>query len=137
MISAMQSALIGLDPLLTGYIWGMPLFIVVLKVLVVFVVGLVATMLMVWFERKVVAGMQNRIGPNKAGPFGLLQTLADGTKLLLKEDLIPNKADRLVFRLAPYLALVPAFLAFAIIPLGGDFRDGKDGMVTWFGHATR
>jgi len=137
MISAMQSALIGLDPLLTGYIWGMPLFIVVLKVLVVFVVGLVATMLMVWFERKVVAGMQNRIGPNKAGPFGLLQTLADGTKLLLKEDLIPNKADRLVFRLAPYLALVPAFLAFAIIPLGGDFRDGKDGMVTWFGHETR
>ena len=137
MISAMQSALVGLDPLLTGYIWGMPLFIVVLKVLVVFVVGLVATMLMVWFERKVVAGMQNRIGPNKAGPFGLLQTLADGTKLLLKEDLIPNKADRLVFRLAPYLALVPAFLAFAIIPLGGDFRDGKDGMVTWFGHETR
>ncbi len=137
MISALQSALVGLDPLLTGYIWGMPLFIVVLKVVVVFVVGLVATMLMVWFERKVVAGMQNRIGPNKAGPFGLLQTLADGTKLLLKEDLIPSKADRFVFRLAPYLALVPAFLTFAVIPLGGDFSNGSDGRVTWFGHETR
>jgi len=81
--------------------------------------------------------MQNRIGPNKAGPWGLLQTLADGTKLLLKEDLIPSKADRFVFRLAPYLSLVPAFLTFAIIPLGGDYRNGNDGMVTWFGHETR
>jgi NADH-quinone oxidoreductase subunit H len=111
--------------------------IILIKVLVVFVVGLVATMLMVWFERKVIAGMQNRVGPNKAGPWGLLQTLADGTKLFFKEDLIPERADRLVFRLAPYLVLVPAFLAFAIIPLGGDFRDGKGGIVTLFGHETR
>jgi len=63
--------------------------------------------------------------------------LADGTKLFFKEDLIPERADRLVFRLAPYLVLVPAFLAFAIIPLGGDFRDGKGGIVTLFGHETR
>ncbi|MDP4642017.1 MAG: NADH-quinone oxidoreductase subunit NuoH, partial [Ilumatobacteraceae bacterium] len=100
-------------------------------------IGLVATMLMVWFERKVIAGMQNRIGPNKAGPFGLLQTLADGIKLFFKEDLIPRRSDRFVFALAPFLALVPAFLAFSIIPLGGDFRDGNDGIVTWFGVETR
>ncbi|MGA1140099.1 MAG: NADH-quinone oxidoreductase subunit H, partial [Ilumatobacteraceae bacterium] len=76
----------ALDPMLEGDVLWTPLLIVVLKVLVVFVVGLVATMLMVWFERKVIAGMQNRIGPNKAGPFGLLQTLADGIKLFFKED---------------------------------------------------
>lgn len=132
-----MSSLFAIDPLLEGGLFWTPLFIVLIKVLVVFVVGLVATMLMVWFERKVIAGMQNRVGPNKAGPWGLLQTLADGTKLFFKEDLIPERADRLVFRLAPYLVLAPAFLAFAIIPLGGDFRDGKGGIVTLFGHETR
>jgi len=132
-----MSSLFAIDPLLEGGLLWTPLFIVLIKVLVVFVVGLVATMLMVWFERKVIAGMQNRVGPNKAGPWGLLQTLADGTKLFFKEDLVPERADRLVFRLAPYLVLAPAFLAFAIIPVGGDFRDGKGGIVTLFGHETR
>jgi NADH-quinone oxidoreductase subunit H len=132
-----MSVLFAIDPALTGDLFWAPLVIVVLKVLVVFVVGLVATMFMVWFERRVVAGMQNRIGPNKTGPFGLLQTLADGTKLFFKEDLIPDRADRFVFRLAPFLALIPAFLSFAIIPLGGDFRNGNDGLVTWFGVETR
>ena len=108
-----------------------------LKVVVVFVIGLVATMLMVWFERKAIAGMQNRIGPDKAGPFGILQTLADGIKLFFKEDLIPERSDRFVFKLAPYLAFVPAFLVWTVIPLGGDFRDGKGGIVEWFGHETR
>ncbi|MFM7081129.1 MAG: NADH-quinone oxidoreductase subunit NuoH [Actinomycetota bacterium] len=126
-----------LDPALEGDLLWAPLVIVILKVLVVFVVGLVATMLMVWFERKVVAGMQNRIGPNKAGPYGLLQTLADGIKLFFKEDLLPRRSDRFVFALAPFLAFVPAFLSFAIIPLGGDYRDGNDGIVTWFGIETR
>ena len=132
-----MSALLAVDPLLSGKVLWTPLLIVIVKVLIVFVVGLVATMLMVWFERKVIAGMQNRIGPNKTGPFGLLQTLADGTKLFMKEDLIPEKADRFVFKLAPYLAFVPAFLAFAIIPLGGDYSNGKNGLVTLFGHQTR
>ena len=127
----------AIDPLLEGGLLWIPLIIILVKMLVVFVVGLVATMMMVWFERKVIAGMQNRVGPNKTGPFGLLQTLADGTKLFMKEDLLPARADRMVFRLAPYLALVPAFLAFAIIPLGGDYRDGKGGLVTILGHQTR
>ena len=129
--------MLALDPMLEGGLLWTPLLIVLLKVVVVFVIGLVATMLMVWFERKVIAGMQNRIGPNKAGPFGLLQTLADGIKLFFKEDLIPRRSVRFVFALAPFLALVPAFLAFSIIPLGGDFRNGNDGIVTWFGVETR
>ena len=133
----MSAVIFAIDPLLEGDVLWTPLLIVLVKVLLVFVVGLVATMLMVWFERKVIAGMQNRVGPNKAGPWGILQTLADGIKLFFKEDLIPERSDRFMFRLAPYLALVPAFLAFAIIPLGGDFRDGKGGLVTLFGQQTR
>ncbi len=128
----------AVDPVLdTDDWWWQPLAVVGLKVLVIFVVGLVGTMFMVWFERKIVAGMQNRIGPNKAGPFGLLQTLADGIKLFFKEDLIPDRADRFVFKLAPFLAFVPAFLVWTVIPLGGDFTDGRDGTVTWFGQVTR
>jgi NADH-quinone oxidoreductase subunit H len=133
----MTAAVLAIDPLLEeGLLWT-PLLILLLKVLVIFVLGLVGTMFMVWFERKVVSGMQNRVGPNKAGPFGLLQTLADGTKLFFKEDLLPNRADRIVFRLAPFLAFVPAFLVWSVIPLGGDFTDGNDGTVEWFGQVTR
>jgi NADH-quinone oxidoreductase subunit H len=133
----MRAALIATDPLLTGGLLWTPLVIVVLKVVVVFAIGLVATMFMVWYERKVIAGLQNRIGPDKAGPFGLLQTLADGMKLIFKEDFLPDRADRMVYRLAPFLAFVPAFLVWSVIPLGGDFTDGNDGMVMWFGHPTR
>ena len=132
-----MNPLFALDPLAIGDLIWAPLLIIIFKVLVVFVVGLVATMLMVWFERKAIAGMNNRIGPNKAGPWGLLQTLADGLKLFFKEDLLPDRADRFVFKLAPYLSFVPAFLVWSVIPLGGDFSDGKDGLVTWFGHTTR
>jgi NADH-quinone oxidoreductase subunit H len=80
---------------------------------------MVSVMLMIWFERKVISDMQVRIGPNRAGPFGLLQTLADGTKLFFKEDLIPERADRVVFKLAPYLSLLPALLIFTVVPVGG------------------
>jgi NADH-quinone oxidoreductase subunit H len=128
---------IALDSLMVDDLLWAPLLIVLVKVLIVFVVGLLATMLMVWFERKAIAGMQNRIGPNKTGPFGILQTLADGIKLFFKEDLFPTRADRFVFALAPFLSFVPAFLSFAIIPLGGDFRDGSSGEVTLFGQVTR
>jgi NADH-quinone oxidoreductase subunit H len=64
--------------------------------------------------------MQNRIGPDNAGPWGILQTLADGIKLFFKEQTIPDSADRTVFKLAPYLSVLPAFLAFSIIPIGGE-----------------
>ncbi|MEY3681043.1 MAG: NADH-quinone oxidoreductase subunit NuoH [Ilumatobacteraceae bacterium] len=132
-----MSRLLALDPVAIGDLIWTPLIIILLKVVGIFAVGLVVTMFMVWFERKAIAGMQNRIGPNKAGPFGLLQTLADGIKLFFKEDLLPDRADRFVFKLAPYLAFVPAFLVWAVIPLGGDFSDGKDGLVSWFGETTR
>jgi NADH-quinone oxidoreductase subunit H len=132
-----STAMLSIDPLLDGPLLWTPLLIVLLKVLGVFVIGLVATMFMVWYERKVVSGMHNRIGPNKAGPWGILQTLADGTKLFFKEDLLPDRADRAVFRIAPFLAFVPAFLIWSVLPLGGDFSDGNDGTVTWFGQVTR
>src|SRR6187551_2359376 len=107
------------DPLYAEGIGLAVVLITLLKVVVTFALLLVATMFMVWFERKIIADMQHRIGPNRAGPWGLLQTLADGIKLFFKEDLLPEKADRRVFRLAPYLSAVPAFLAFAIVPIGG------------------
>jgi len=90
---------------------------------------------MIWFERKVISDLQNRVGPNLAGPWGLLQTMADGVKLIFKEDLVPARADRVVFGLAPFFALVPAFVTFSIVPLGGNFQD-NGGVVSWFGRDT-
>ena len=124
------------DPLLEGHIGWAVVGIVALKVLITFGVLLVAVMMMIWFERKIVSDLQNRIGPNRTGPFGLLQSLADGIKLFFKEDLIPDGADRWVFKLAPYLALVPAFLTFAVIPVGGDFSPAHGGTISVFGHHT-
>ena len=118
-MTAALSSLLGTDPLYVhGLNWQVVL-IVLIKVLVVFGALMVSVMLMIWFERKVISDMQSRIGPNRAGPFGIAQTLADGIKLFFKEDLIPDKADRFVFKLAPYLTIIPAFLAFAIVPIGG------------------
>ena len=127
----------GLDPLFDDFSqWGTTLVIVLAKVLLVFALLMVAVMLMIWFERKQIAMMQNRLGPTVAGPKGLLQTLADGVKLFFKEDLVPENADRKVFKLAPYLALVPAFLTFTIVPLGGVFNSDKNGAVKIAGHST-
>jgi NADH-quinone oxidoreductase subunit H len=78
------------------------------------------TLFNIWWERRVVARMQHRIGPNVHGPFGLLQSLADGVKLALKEDIIPKAADKAVFLLAPVLATVPAFVTFSVIPFGPE-----------------
>jgi NADH-quinone oxidoreductase subunit H len=91
---------------------------VLIKALGIFVFLLVTTLLVIWFERRVIGRMQQRPGPNRAGPFGLLQTLADGVKLALKEDIIPKGADKIVFILAPGIAAAACFVSFAVIPLG-------------------
>src|SRR3954447_23435713 len=97
-------------------------WVIVAKTLMIFVVLVLLTLFNIWWERRVVARMQHRIGPNMHGPFGLLQSLADGVKLALKEDLTPKAADKLVFILAPVLAVVPAFVAWSVIPLGPEVR---------------
>ena len=83
------------DPLYADGVGLAVVLITLLKVLVAFAFTLVATMFMVWFERKIIADMQHRIGPNRAGPWGILQTLADGTKLFFKEDLLPDRAAQI------------------------------------------
>jgi NADH-quinone oxidoreductase subunit H len=93
-------------------------WIIVIKVVLAFVILLVMTLFIIWLERRVVARMQHRIGPNVHGPFGLLQSLADGVKLMLKEDIVPKAVDKVVFILAPLLSAIPAFLAVAVIPFG-------------------
>src|SRR5215210_3718234 len=95
-----------------------PWWLVIGKAVFIFVFLVVMTLFTIWAERRVVARMQHRIGPNRVGPGGLLQSLADGIKLALKEDIIPKAADRAVFILAPIIATIPAFMAFAVIPLG-------------------
>ena len=113
------------DPLFyLGLNWQVWL-IVIIKCLAAFVALLVATALMIWFERKVISDMQSRVGPNRAGPWGLLQTLADGTKLVFKEDLLPDRADAFVFRLAPFLSVIPAVLIFTVVPVGGVITIGS------------
>ncbi len=92
--------------------------ILAVRVVVVFFGLLIAVMLYIWMERKVIADMQTRVGPLRAGPRGILITLADGIKLFFKEGITPTNADRIVFEIAPILAMFPAFLAFAVIPFG-------------------
>ncbi|MEJ0014219.1 MAG: NADH-quinone oxidoreductase subunit NuoH [Actinomycetota bacterium] len=112
------AALIGKDP---GWL-------ILIKGLLVFVFCVVCTLMAVWGERRIVARMQMRLGPNRVGKFGLLQALADGVKLALKEDLIPAAADKIVFIIAPIISATTCFMAFAVIPFTGK--------VTLFGHKT-
>ncbi|MGH8860969.1 MAG: NADH-quinone oxidoreductase subunit NuoH [Jatrophihabitantaceae bacterium] len=107
---------------------GLPIWLVLIKVLGIFVFLVVMTLFSIVFERKVVGRMQNRIGPNRTGPWGVLQSLADGVKLAFKEEIIPKLADKAVYWLAPILSAVPAFLAFSVIPFGPQ--------VSIFGHKT-
>ena len=98
------------------------LIVALIKANIVLGVLLTNTILLIWFERKLVAGMQSRVGPDRAGPFGILQTVADAIKLMLKEQILPLKADRAMYLLAPIIALVPSFLIFMIIPLGPNLN---------------
>jgi NADH-quinone oxidoreductase subunit H len=97
-------------------------WVVLLKALLVFVFLVVTTLVMIWAERRVVARMQSRPGPNRTGPFGLLQSLADGVKLALKEDITPRAVDKAVFILAPIISTTTCFIAFAVIPFGPTVR---------------
>ncbi|MDX6209731.1 MAG: NADH-quinone oxidoreductase subunit, partial [Frankiales bacterium] len=103
-------------------------WLILIKVVAIFGFLVVSTLVMIWAERRVVARMQQRLGPNRVGPFGLGQGLADGIKLALKEDIIPALADKPIYVLAPVLSAIPAFMAFAVIPVGGR--------VSIFGHTT-
>jgi NADH-quinone oxidoreductase subunit H len=93
--------------------------ILIVKVIAVFAIVLLSVLFMIMYERKVIARLGVRYGPNRAGPNGWLQSLADGTKLLFKEAFTPKAADKVVYKIAPYLMLLPALIAFAIVPLGG------------------
>jgi NADH-quinone oxidoreductase subunit H len=95
------------------------LFITLLKIVVVFNAVMAVVTFLVWVERRVSAFIQDRLGPNRVGPFGLLQPFADAIKFINKEDLIPGQVDRRVFIIAPALSLIPALLTFAVIPFGG------------------
>ncbi len=105
-----------------------PLWLALIKAVGIFVYLLISTLLVIWFERRVIGRMQQRPGPNRNGPFGLLQTLADGMKSMLKEDITPANAEKLIYTLAPLIAATMAFVSFAIIPVGGT--------VSMFGYET-
>jgi len=115
------------DPTLASFghdVW----WIVVIKVVAVFAFGFLMTLLGVWFERRVVGRMAQRPGPNRHGPFGLLQTLADGLKMAFKEDIMPRAADKVVFFFAPTISVICAVTALSVIPFGP--------VVSMFGHHT-
>lgn len=106
----------SVEPLLADDPW----WLMLIKALLVFIILLLLTLFAIWFERRVVGRMQHRPGPNWNGPFGLLQSLADALKLHFKEGIIPAKADKVVYILAPAFSAIPAFLIFSIIPVGGE-----------------
>ncbi|HUW88637.1 MAG TPA: NADH-quinone oxidoreductase subunit NuoH [Candidatus Paceibacterota bacterium] len=105
-----------------------PGWLILVKGLLVFIISVLLVLVAIWGERRIVARMQMRLGPNRVGPFGLVQGLADGVKLALKEDLIPAAADKVVFIIAPIISATTCFMSFAVIPITGP--------VTLFGHKT-
>ena len=113
------------DPTLFGHD---PWWLILAKSLGIFVFLLLTVLSAILIERKILGRMQLRLGPNRVGPGGLLQSLADGVKLALKEGLIPAGVDKWIYLAAPVIAVIPAFMAFAVIPMGGE--------VSVFGHRT-
>ncbi len=109
----------GGDPLFAHGLNLAVWLILLVKVVVIFLIVLISVLFMVMYERKAVAYLGVRFGPNRAGAKGWLQSLADGTKLLFKEAFTPRTADKAVYKVAPYLMLVPIMIAFAIVPIGG------------------
>jgi NADH-quinone oxidoreductase subunit H len=97
-----------------------PLWVHLFRTVVVFAFFLLTTALLIWAERRVVARMQSRLGPNRVGPFGMLQTLVDGAKMFFKEDITPGMVDKPIFTLAPLVGVIAGFLAVAVIPIGGE-----------------
>ena len=94
--------------------------IICVKVLVVFAATMLTVLMMIYAERRVSAFMQGRLGPNRVGPQGLLQPIADGIKFLMKEDIIPDGVNKPIYLLAPVIMLIPALMTFAVIPFGSD-----------------
>jgi NADH-quinone oxidoreductase subunit H len=117
--AAHARVLAAADPTLASF-YHQPWWLVVIKVLAVFAFLMIITLFAIWAERRVIGRMQQRPGPNRAGPFGLLQSLLDGVKLPLKEDIVPTNVDKLLFWLAPAIAVIPAFISIAIIPFGPE-----------------
>jgi NADH-quinone oxidoreductase subunit H len=105
-----------------------PWWLIIIKIVFAFLFGMIGTLLGVWLERRVVARMAVRPGPNRHGPFGLLQTLADGLKMAFKEDIMPRAADKVVYFIAPVISVVCGFTALSVIPFGPE--------VSIFGHHT-
>ena len=97
------------------------LFATILKIALVMSLVLLAVAYLTWLERKVIGDIQVRYGPSRVGRFGLLQPIADGIKLMFKEDIVPANADRLIFLLAPAISIIPALIVFAVIPFGPSF----------------
>lgn len=120
--------MLAADPPVAADFSDTPVWLSLVKALMIFVYLLLSVLLMIWAERRLIGRMQQRPGPNRVGPFGLLQSLADGMKSMLKEDVRPKAADALIFTLAPVIFASAAFISFAIVPLGGE--------VEMFGHTT-
>jgi NADH-quinone oxidoreductase subunit H len=99
---------------------SLPLWVHILRVVASFGLFLLLTAMLIWAERRLVSFMQSRIGPNRVGPLGILQTLVDGIKMFFKEDVTPGMVDKPVYALAPLLTVIVGFLSIAIIPIGGE-----------------